>query len=371
MTARLLPLLFGIATRRALADYLRAVAAVLFILLAVAWTIDLAGTFPQLRDAAAERGEPLPFLMGPYLLQRGVDIVTRMLPVAVFFGVFLAEIARRTRLESIVLATAGASPLRAFAALLWLGLLLGALNAGLESRWRPAAVFAQVETGFGSYARRFWRGWLEGVWFVEGDTALRADVLRDDPPRLRDALVFTGIRSDRLETIIGAEEVLPTEIPYLWQLRGVTRWDSIFGEASVRPGGDTRLELELIPEQLQYAHIPAFYLPSPALKAMAAMRSPPPGIAGIRTALWRRWSAPLLPFALAMLAVGLAGAGFEGRRILVPRLVALAAGGYVFTVAIKTFWALGELGSLPPQLAVLAPPAIGVAVAALFIRRMA
>ncbi len=367
----LLSVLTATATRRALADYLRFTALVLFILLTIAYTIDLAATFPQIRRAAATRETSLPVLLAPYLLQRGADIVTRMLPVAMFFGPFLAEIARRQRLETVILSAAGATPPRLYAGVLWLALLAGGAHMALETHLRPAAIWAQVDSGLGDYAKRFRQSWKYGVWFVTGDTAIRADVLRSAAPEMHNVLIFDGIRAAGLETITGAGRAAPAGTPYLWTLSDVTRWETVFGDAArVGRAPVAERELELIPEQLQYNGVAPFYLPQPALNRLAGLRAPPDGLRpAVATAQWRRWTAWLLPGIVALLGVSMANLGFDGRRMLIARLIGLAALGYVYVVTVRTFWTIGELGALAAPLAVGAPLALGLGAAVLFIRR--
>lgn len=364
---RLRIVFFGIATRRALSDYVLATLLILFILMAIAYTIDLAKWFPQLRRTAESRDVSLWSLLLPYLGQRGVDIVTRMLPVAAFFGPFIAEIARRLRLESVILATSGASPLYSRAALLWLAVLLGALSWGLEARWRPAAVWAQVDSGLGDYAGRFRRDWISDRWFIRGDMAIRADVLRTETPELRDVLIFEGVGSGEMTAIRGARRIVPLDAPYRWRMEGVTEWRDGPAETS----GATVLDvtLPLVPEQLTYYGIVPAMLPPGALQAMADPSAEPRNLSAVRTAIWRRWTAMFVPGAIAYLAIALANLGFDGRRALIPRLIGSGALGYSAVVSVKVFWSLGHLGLLSPMLSVSVSLLLLVAVASFLASR--
>ncbi len=366
---RLVVALFGIATRRALADYLRMVGLIMFVLLMVAWTIDLSEYFPAIRNAANAGNVPLFSLLGPYLTYRSVDIIARLLPMACLFGVFLAEILRRMRNESIILAAAGATPLRMLTSVLWLGLVLGTVQGMMEARWRPAAVLAQVDLGLGDYARWYRRGWLGSAsWFIEDNTAMRAVVLRNEAPELRNVLVFQGIREPRLKAVIAAEHAYPTDEPTRWMLQSVRIWD---------PGGDDAptailpslvLDFDLIPEQLTYLGVQKYNIPTAPLMRLAAR---PTASNSIRTAVWRRRTAWLIPGAVAMLAVALARAGFVGRVPALARLIAVAGLGYISVVSIKVFWTLGELGVVPAPVSVFAPIGLMLAVAAVMARRRA
>ena len=366
---RLRTALFGIATRRAVRDYLVMVLLIMFILLMIAMTIDLAANFASLRLSAAEDGTPVAGLMARYMTYRTVDIVTRLLPMATFFGVFLAEIYRRNRLESIILSTSGASPSRLLAAVFWVGLLLGALQAVNEAKWRPWAVFAQVDLEQGDYARWYARGWMKKAsWFVSGETAIRAEVLRSDAPELRDVLVFHGIRQRELSAIYAAQRAVPTGTPYKWRLEGVSQWRSAFDSPPAAPGGVVTLTLDLVPEQLTYLHVQEFNLPGAALSALSPL-SDIPNAAKIQVAVARRWSVWLLPGAFALLATCLAQAGFTGRTLMIPRLIALGAVGFLLVTSIKVFWALGELAVVPAAAAVSVPAAFALGLSAVLILR--
>jgi lipopolysaccharide export LptBFGC system permease protein LptF len=338
---------FGLATRRGFFDYLRAVALILFILLMVAWTIDLAKSLPELRRVAEDRGAPLHGIAARYLFYRTVDMVTRLLPMACFFGAFIAEIRRRLTLETVILHAAGASTLRLLAGALWLGLLLGALQTALEARWRPAVIWAQVEFGVGDYARRFGPGWLNTPrWFVTEDMAIRGEVLREAAPHMRDVKVFAGIRAPELKQVFSAETMRPGPAPFTWRLEGVTRWDG--GSFRGTPSADVTIETKLLPEMLTYLDVLKFNLPGSSLAAFAALPEPIPEV---ETAKWRRLTAWALPGALILFGAGLARMGFDGRRAVVPRLIGLAAFGYVVVVSVKVFWKVGEMGALPAPIA--------------------
>ncbi len=343
--------LFGIATRRAVVDYLRMVALILFILIAIAWTIDLAQYLPRIREKATAEGTPLWQILLPYLTYRSADMVARMLAMACFFGVFLAEIARRIRLETVILTAAGAGPARMLSAVLIFGLMMGALNHMLETRWRPAAVSAQVQLGLGAYAGRFRTVWInEYAWFMSPDMAIRAQVLRADPPALRDVLIFTGLREPRLTDIYAVDHVRPAERPKDWYLEGVEQWDAGAGRATSQGVDDLILSLDLTPEELIHYGVPGFYLPTAPLYQLASVQDPVTST-GAQVALWRRRTVWMLPGALALLAVCLSHLGYSGRQAQYAKLIALAVLGYAAVVSIKVLWAVGELGGLAPWLA--------------------
>lgn len=354
---------FSLLTRRAAWDLLVFIFATMLVLLTVAIAIDIADELDDLRFHAEQRGMPLLELLLPYLGYRAVDIVTRLLPVAVFFGVFLAEIFRRLRLETVIQEAAGAGPIRQMAAPLWVALILGALQGGLEAQWRPAAVWAQVELGVGHYGRHFREKWITPAeWFISDSQAIRGTFLRGPNPEMRDVLVYSGIRQKELEVIYHARRVTPTDSSMQWQMQEVTRWSQ--GDRRAEEIGDRVIEMQLIPEALQYFKVEAYNLPTAALlafEAYPAEQRPPE----IQTAIWRRRTAYFVPGALAIFAMSLARRGFDGRLMNIPRLIGLGALGYVVVVSIKAFWAVGSYGAMHPALAAVFGIVLGLGVAAI------
>lgn len=360
-------LLPAIAFRRSLKLYCLTLGLILLLLLLTAWSIDLASNFDNVRAKAAERGTALWTVLVPYLGYRAVDIVARLLSVACFVALFVAENLRRRRTEAIVLSAAGYSPAQGIAAVLALSLMVGSLQVALETWWRPAAVFAQVELGVGAYARRFKRGPTDDVrWFVAGGDAMRGIVVRTDEPELREVEFYRGYQEAPLEEVVVASRATPTGTDGLWRLHDAVVWqrgaDGPAYERTRSPEID--VEFALIPEQLTYAGIAGFYLPQKVLNRIAAMRDAP-DVADMDMALWRRWTAFFLPGAFALLGASLGQAVWTGHQQAPLKLLAFCALGYISVVSVKIFFSLGELGSIPPSIAVTASILFALAVSGL------
>ncbi|MAA98212.1 MAG: hypothetical protein CMN86_07930 [Stappia sp.] len=350
----------GIAGRRALGAHLKAALLVMTMFLIIAWAIDLAQTLDDVLVRADELGQNRAGLLALYLGYRGVDIATRLFPVACFIGVFAAELMRLFGRETVILSAAGWSPRQTLAVVCMFAAMTGSVQFMLERWWRPAAVFAQADLGLGGYGRRFASGEIEGHrWFVVDGNVLRARVVRDTTPALADLELYRGVVAGDLKDVLVAGHAEPAERPGFWRLEDVALWSRLPGDGE--SGGESsysqtslylisryptlELHLPLLPETLSYYDVPAFYLPQEPLERLSAPDNPLKG-PDVDAALWRRWAALLLPGAYALLGASLAPIAGSGRIVAPARIVVLALCGYFALVATKVSWAMGEIGAL-------------------------
>ncbi|WP_235438987.1 LptF/LptG family permease [Candidatus Rhodobacter oscarellae] len=348
--------LFGLSARRTALDYLLITALFAFLLLAIAWSIDLARHFQHLRRAAEFRQVPLSEILLPYLFYRAVDILVRLLPVACFFGVFCAEVLRRMRLETVILMGAGLSPFKMLAPILVYGVVVGAVLWQLEERLRPYVIIQQIELGEGAYGKRFSPRWFPfDSWFLYGDVAVRGKVFRGEPPAMRDVLIFRGLQDEQLGTIHAAERLDPTDVPGQWRLSGVKLWNPREGQNTSVDLPDQLIELPLIREELRYHEIQGFYLANAPLAALSQAHPGSAARISADMATWRRGLIFVTPFVLAGLAISLARFGFSGRLLRPIRMIAAAGAGYIGVVSIKVIYSMGETGGISPATATLLP----------------
>ena len=361
---------FGTAARRVTFEYLTVVSLVLFLLLATAWTVDLAKNFQFLRNDALEQDISIFRLFFPYMTYRAADILVRLFPVGCYFGIFIAEILRRGRLETVVLSSVGVSPLRLVAPIVIFGLVAGAFLYKLEESWRPAAIWAQVDMGHGEYSRRFASHWMhEPSWFLYGDVAVKGQVYRGDPPAMRNVQIFFGLQQDKLDKVYAAETMTAGDTPKEWHLSNVTIWDSQQTEAMAESIPNLTVELALIREELVFYGVPGFYLPNSTLSALTKAHIGSRTQIGAEAATWRRYVVGLVPFVVGFLAVSLARLGYTGRTINVSRMLGFGAAGYICVVSLKVFFAIGEIGGLSAPMATLGPLLILLAIAGLLTER--
>jgi hypothetical protein len=353
----------------ALRAQIRVLAAVTCIVLLLALTIDFAEHAAAVLSAGEAAGHPGPILR--YALYRSADILLRQMPIIAIATGFLAEALRVRRGEAVILAAAGATRMPAVAAILILALALGALQTVLESRLRPAAVWAQVDLGLGDYATRFGPRRTGFVWIDLPAGALRAQALIDrDAPALENALFLPAPGAASGAVIVEAARLNPLDLASPDIAVGTLTGDWSATEATFYLGRDetqaerrdqVTLALGLDPLRVAYLGVPSFYLTQPVLERL---RLGPLPSADIETAVARRVWSWALPGAFLLLGLALAARVIPSRGLRpVPLLAGLFA-AYLSTVALRVFWALSEMGSLPAAVAVATPLAGVWAVAA-------
>lgn len=352
----------GLAVRAMVRGDLAAIGFMMFVLLVVALTIDLAKWLESIRAEAAATGQSLHDLLLPYVAYRATDIITRLLTMACVAGGFIVTLLRHQRLDDVVLAAAGASPSLRLSSLLITGLLLGSIQLAGESWLRPAAVDAQVRANLGDYGARYHNTDMGTQWLLQDGRALRATLHRGPDAALSNLMVFEGVDQPQLARILHAQRATPTQTPDIWSLTNVTLWNTA-GPDPTRHLTDLEVPLALNRENLRWFGIDGYYLPNASAQAIAA--SGTAAATDAATALAVRKVAIFLPAIFVFLGISLASVGTRGRRLSPFRLLALATVGYLSVVSVKVFWALGIHGVLPPMLAASLPALFALLLASL------
>lgn len=363
-----LDLVPGILTREDFLGLVNATLAVQVVLLLVAVTIDLAKYYDQVMSVA-----PSGFFAGAlhlawYLGLRIVDMVTRMLPIAVFVGVLGFEIRSVLTRRRAIHWASGRHPVRVAIPVLGVGLVFGGLQYALETQLRPLAVMTQAAARLGSYGERFERHTrADAVWFMSGDRMIHAIVRVGPPTELLDVDLYRIDGEGRVREVIRAAWAEPTELADLWRFHKVTRWardpaDPTNLSVAAHPDEDL-VPIALHPLAVEYMGVPAKYIPNGDLEAIA--RSHTRMLVGADHAVWlevRRANA-FMPLAMAFLAATMSL--FAGAYRPSPAvLLACGLSGYAAYVIMRVAVALGELQSLPPLVAAWAPVVLVLAAAA-------
>ncbi|NLH80560.1 MAG: LptF/LptG family permease [Phyllobacteriaceae bacterium] len=356
----------GIMARQDFFGQTAFVIAVQAILLLVAVSIDLARYFDQVTAAAGAVGTVgRMLLLAHYLGLRIVDMVTRLLPIAVFVGVLLFELWSVLTRRRAIHWVAGRHPLRVLFPTLAVGLMFGALQYPLDVAWRPAAVLRQASERLGAYGERYDRERIrKDVWFVADDRVVHADVRYGPPAELIDVDLFLLDGDGRIREAIRAARARPTELAQVWRFERSTRWSRDPERPAamrVETGAIERLvRIPLHPLAVTYLGLPAKYVPDDDLRTMVASGSGM--LIGAEHRVWlevRRADA-LLPPAMALVAAMVSLFAGAGRPSLAVMIGCVSA-GYAVHVATRVFVAAGELERLDPFAAAWTPVLVAFA----------
>ncbi len=348
--------------------YSLAVLAALTLLLCVAIAIDLA---KHLNEVMARRpaNAGLPGILSGtrhllwYLSLRIVDMVTRLLPFAVFGGVLGYEMWSLFSRRRAIHWASGRHPLQLLGGVLWIGLAFGSLQYFLDAVGRPAAVMTQAAERLGAYGRRFERDITPNRrWIIAPSQIIEARIRFRPSPILIEPAVYSLDSNGRVSMVIRANIAQPIGSGEYWRLIESQIWTA---DPSVELNQtsyalDRIVRLNVRPLDLAYFSIPAKYVPQSSLSAILADR-----IADVERgekAVWlhlRRANA-VLPGLLALLAVA-ASLVVGAYRPGAAAMLGLAAVGYGAHAAIKTIVTLGEVGALSAVATAWGPPALVLA----------
>ncbi len=356
----------GLAVRTMVRGDLATIGFMMFILLVVALTIDLAKWLDTVRARAEATDSPLWQVLFPYIGYRSADIVTRLLTMACVAGGFVVTLLRHQRLDDVVLAASGASPSLRLTALAISGLLLGTVQMAGENWLRPAAVEAQVAADLGDYGNRYHHTDVGTQWMLTDTRALRAKITRGPDAHLSNLMLFDGIEKPEITHVLHADSATPRGLHNVWILSDVTVWDAT---KTAAPISELRIDMPLNVsfEKLRWYGFDGYYLPNDVARIIAATDTSEatPTAEDAGTALAVRKVAIFLPGIFAFLGVSLASLGTRSRHLSPFRLLALATVGYLSVVSVKVFWALGIHGVLPPMLAATLPALLALGLATL------
>ncbi len=351
--------------REEILGYTISIFASLFMLLAVAISIDLAKNFDEvmaLRVASA--GGSIIFEASRHLLWylglRIVDMMTRLMPFAVFGGVLGFELWSLFSRRRAIHWASGRHPLQLLAGVIWVGIAFGSLQYFLDAIARPAAVMQQASERLGAYGRRFERQvTIERRWIVAGNQVIEARIRFQPTPALLEPDIYDLDATGRLKSVIRARLGEPIDGGYTWKLKDAATWQLGNETPPMTPfvASEATIKLEIGAIDLAYSKIPAKYVPQEHLSTL--LRQQQESATRGERAVWfhvRRANA-VLPGLLALLAVS-ASLVVGAYRPTGAAMLALAAIGYGAHAVIKALITMGELGMLTAKTTAWAPPAV-------------
>lgn len=292
---------------------------------------------------------------------RLVEYVPMFLPLAVFMGTLVAYYNLTRSSEGVIISGAGLSPYQ-----IGKPFLLGAFIIGVFATTiiNPYAVNLRSKNISSEYLKLVdGKIWVRDFSDDEYTTITAKNVTQDNKDLIfHDAIIFVQDSNFRLNTRIDTAHVtlsgntLATDAANIFDITGQSHSDAWTRETKITP--KTILDRYLQPDQISFWQLPEF------IKKMSAVGVP------VRGHIIQFWTLLFLP--LSMIAMATLGVAFSqthqrrnhsfGTKFAIGILTC-----FVLYFLLNIFSALGANGTLPPLLAIIAPPLIIIAAAGVFI----
>lgn len=299
--------------------------------------------------------------MAVFALWRLASIAEQVLPIAVLAGTLATFFGLVRSNEMVAMRGAGVTIFRIIGSTLPVALAAAALHFALIDRITPwtEAGFAEwwdtVETRADERAGKP-GGDSETIWMRADNTIVSVGSVESGRSRMSDLTFITlderGVVRQRLE----AQEA--ERAGAQWRLREVRQITVTAGSLTVTQSETAPWPVQLRPEEVAGAHAPSASLSISRLSGI--LRGDLPSLdsrAHYRTMLHENLAAPLSALLMVLLAVpaafGNARHGGAKRGLLVGFVLGM---GYLVVNGVLI--AMGEVGTLPPALAVWTAPAI-------------
>ena len=351
---------FGIHTRFMLGGYLRHTILVFSALLAIGLTIDI---WPQFQ-LVAEGGEPgvlhTVWRIVRFEFLRSPDVLSPLVPFAVFLGVVWTEIAHTQSGERLLVWNSGRSPLHCLTPALLLGLIIG-LGQFITDAWLgPAAMQVQMRERLGRNGIRLDRTLNSGSrWIASQDGLVRTEIAYGPPPVLRNLTIYKLDPRGRLTEVESASEAHPIAGTDDWMLKNGHYWigtiDASGGSRSTTvtfdgipeelliPFAKQRASLKISPAWLSELGIGSQYLALGVLRELSKANADPLTKIDYRTRVQTIYADLVFPGIMAILAALLSIRAFPYR--IAPRaLIGVPFAGYLAHFANKASVLMGTHG---------------------------
>ena len=361
---------FGWYSRYRLRQYLEHTLLVTVALLAIGLTIDLSKFSKILAQNPDAVGIWAVIHVTWYLALRATDILTELLPVACFLGLFSAEVAHTRSRERLMIWNSGRSPSQCLAPIILFGICMGGIQLTLDLYVRPAAVMTQIASHLGIYGEIYDRKAPRDIWIATQNDVIYATAKFGPPPILRDLTIYRLGANRRLQAVITARTAIPTGEQGEWIMQEGSRWEAAADELDrsdflQRPWSpsssdnavdfrEEKLALNIAPLWLANYGIPPRNLPHATLRSIANLTNgfpnSGPSINEYQTWVQFRYARSFFTAALILFTGGISFL-FMTYRINFEGLMSVVMAGYIVHVAFKVFLVLGEYGYLGPVVA--------------------
>ena len=292
---------------------------------------------------------------------RLVEYVPMFLPLAVFMGTLVAYYNLTRSSEGVIISGAGLSPYQMARPFLVGAFLIGVFATTVIN---PYAVNLRSKNISSEYLKLVdGKIWVRDFSGDEYTTIIAKNVTQDNTDLIfHDTTIMVQDSNFKLNTRIDAAHAtlsgntLTTANANIFDTTGHAHRDTWSRETQITP--KTILDRYLQPDQISFWNLPQF------IKKMSAVGVP------VRGHIIQFWTLLFLP--LSMIAMATLGVAFSqthqrrnhsfGTKFAIGILTC-----FVLYFLLNIFSALGANGTLPPLLAIIAPPLIIIAAAGVFI----
>jgi lipopolysaccharide export LptBFGC system permease protein LptF len=357
-----------------LGAYLRHTLIVFSALLAIGLTIDI---WPQFR-LVTEGGEPgvLPAIWRVVRFEflRTPDVLSPLVPFAVFLGVVWSEIAHTQSGERLLVWNSGRSALQCLAPAIALGMIIGVSQFITDAYLGAAAMQVQMRERLGRNGQGLDRTRDSGSrWISSQDGLVRTEIVYGPPTILRNLTIYKLDPRGRLTEVESAAEASPIPGTDDWLLKSGHYWlgaidasgssgpttvtfDGVPAEALI-PFAKQRASLKISALWLSELGIGPQYLSLPVLRALSSVNSDPLAKIEYRTRVQTIYADLLFPAIMAVLAAMLSIRAFPYR--IAPRtLIVVPFAGYLAHFANKAAVLMGSHGYIGPWFAAWTVPLV-------------
>jgi lipopolysaccharide export LptBFGC system permease protein LptF len=298
---------------------------------------------------------------------RTPDVLSPLVPFAVFLGVVWSEIAHTQSGERLLVWNSGRSPLQCLAPAIALGLIIGAAQFVTDAYLGPAAMDVQMQERLGQNGKRLDRERNSGShWIASQDGLVRTEIVYGPPTILRNLTIYKLDPHGRLTEVESAAEARPIPGTDDWLLKNGHYWiGTIDASGSSRgstvtfdgipeelliPFTQQKASLKISAQWLSELGIESQYLSLSVLRALSDVNADPLAKLRYRTRVQTIYADLLFPGVMAVLAALLSIRSFP-YRIMPRALIGVPFAGYLAHFGNKAAVLMGSHGYIGPWFA--------------------
>lgn len=361
--------LIGVETRYIFALYVWRFCLLVFVILAVVLTLDVASNLRSVISPSESIVQPqgAAKLLFYVSLRAGYNLAG-VFPLAMILGIIWTELELATSNERLMILNAGRRVLVSLVPSLYLGIFVGLLQFGAEAYVRPLTVEQQAVNGFRGYGPKFRPGLSKEQWIVLGSTIVNARVGFTPEVSLNNLVMFSLDSDSNLVDIVtaeiathsGVEDVWTLVNGSVWHVPQITQGNAQDGSMDAITFQRADMDIPISTIWLENIGISPSLLPQSILKDITQADSRVAGVRNYVSAHQGRFASILQQIVVALLNASLCIRWFAPRTS--PTSVLKVVGlGVVVYFGFSYLAILGSSGVIPVFAATFAIPTLMIA----------